>query len=324
MEASVMNSKQHPRSVAAVVEITTEVLRSHGIEPSQDLIKFFATWLIQCERDYPKEREALLAQNEGAYQAMDILRFIKEAWRVGNKDEAYWRVFLAAHFGRPSAKPDDPNELDTSKQPSKVKSAGRFLCAFGTQPSWTWAYVSTQHGNAFCDLLSTYKDALRTLRFGNHRKMRSYKPGKLARVVTSFAQAVNGNPSAAFTLDEKQTPKENFHRLYHHFNQVYDFGRTGCFDLLCLCKDMRFLAIEPDSCYLVGSTGPYKGAALLCGKKINKPSKAEQQALGKIIDTLAARLEIPYDVMEDALCRWPKTLKEQVIPLPTINRATKR
>ena len=98
---------------------------------------------------------------------MDILRFIKEAHDSDAIDEALWRVFLAAHFGRPSA-----STLD------EVNSAGRFLCTFGQRPTWTWTYV-TANSSAFIDQLYAHEVELRTLRFGNHRKYYSQQPDAL-------------------------------------------------------------------------------------------------------------------------------------------------
>ncbi len=60
------------------------------------------------------------------------------------------------------------------------------------------------------------------------------------------------------------------------------------------------LPVQPDSCCLVGATGPRRGAELLCGRL----GEAE---LAAIADGLARSLSVPYDVMEDALCIWQKT-----------------
>jgi len=269
-------------------------LAPYAIEPAQSQVASFAT-LLERQMHASGDRSSLQIRDR-----VDILRFIKEAQDAGDVDEALWRAFLAAHFGRPSA--DTPNE---------IKSAGRFLCAFGERPTWTWTYVSAQ-GSAFINQLFAHEADLRTLRFGNHRKFRSQKPGAIAKVVMSFVQVVRdhgGSPSATFTPEEGGTSQKGFDQLYHRFLEVNDFGRLGCFDLLCLLREMRLLNIQPGSCYLEGSTGPLKGARKLCGKR--SPRK-----LNAIMDDLAARLGIPYAVMEDALCLWQKKPRKRPEELP--------
>jgi hypothetical protein len=66
---------------------------------------------------------------------------------------------------------------------------------------------------------------------------------------------------------------------------------------------MKLLNIQPDSCYLMGSTGPLAGARKLCGVSADKFSDRE---LGEIIDNLARYLSVSYSVMEDTLCVWQK------------------
>ena len=63
----------------------------------------------------------------------DIIGLIHEAREAGDRNEMVWRSFLAAHFGRSSADPDNAAE---------VHSAAWFLCAFGDKPVWTWRKTS--------------------------------------------------------------------------------------------------------------------------------------------------------------------------------------
>jgi hypothetical protein len=121
----------------------------------------------------------------------------------------------------------------------------------------------------------------------------------------SFIQWVrrhDGSPSAAFTPQQGSSPEQSFRELYHRFD-VHDFGRLGRFDLLCLLGEMKLLNIQPDSCYLMGSTGPLAGARKLCGTSADKFSARE---IGEIIDNLARHLSVSYSVMEDTLCEWQK------------------
>jgi len=291
--------------------LTDEIMAAlalHGIEPSQSQVERFAA-LLQERQMYALSDRSSLQIRDG----VDILRFIKEAKNAGDADEAFWRAFLVAYFGRPSAHPNHSGE---------VESAGRFLCAFGDKPTWTWAHVSTQD-DAFRDQLSERQADLDALHFGNHRKRRAtHKPEKVAKVIKSFVQWIGrhgGSPSAAFTPQQGSTPKRGFGELYDRFVEVDDFNRTGCFDLLCLLRKMELLEIEPDSCHLVGSTGPLRGAAKLCGKDADKLTKREKQELNTFMDDLADHQGISYAVMEDSLCHWQK---EQMASMLTIQHAT--
>jgi len=88
----------------------------------------------------------------------DILTHVEQADRNGDADEAVWRAFLAAHFGRASA-----------KIPGQLASAARLLCGFSDQPQWTWERVSAKK-ERFSEWLDAHKTDLDALSFGNHRK----------------------------------------------------------------------------------------------------------------------------------------------------------
>jgi hypothetical protein len=294
-------------------------LARYRIEPSHSDVASFAKQLIACQIKEAILRSFLQSRgHEKSAQTMDIYNFLKDTKESGQADEALWCAFLAAHFGRPSANPYHVGEIE---------SAGRFLCAFGDKPTWTWAYVSTNRDTFIKELGVREKD-LMTLRFGNHRKYCSKKPQELARVVTDFVQWVDeyaGNPSTAFTFPPGSTPQQGFGELYRRFT-VFSFGRTGRFDLLTLLSQTGLLNIQPNSCYLLGSTGPLNGAKQLCGNRFSN------QELSEIIDSLAGSLEVPYDVIEDALCIWQKEPGKQIadqqpdfptspfIPVQTIHR----
>lgn len=96
-------------------------------------------------------------------------------------DEALWRGFLAGHFGRGSA-----DDLE------KAQSAGRFLCAFGTRPYWTWTRVSST-AHSLRTWLIENRHSLKSLGFGNHRKYEAHKPLTLHKVISSFLDWVKEN-----------------------------------------------------------------------------------------------------------------------------------
>jgi hypothetical protein len=275
---------------ASLVEHVRIVLAAHHIShPNAAKVTSFVRELDA--RKYAKKVWLrYLARNSG-WGTMDILGFIHEAQQAGDYDEVLWRAFLATHFGRTSA---DERAMD---------SAGRFLCGFETehaQPQWTWKQVSTRF-DEFSSWAHTHADLLATLRYGNHRKFESKQPDDIVVVMESFVGWVRSRgqgPTAAFAATPATlSPTQRFRALYDAFD-VYRFGRTARFD--CLLGDMALLPVVPDSCYIVGATGPRRGAELLCGRR----GEAE---LGAIADELARSLSVPYDAVEDALCIWQKT-----------------
>jgi hypothetical protein len=223
----------------------------------------------------------------------DILRLILEARDAGNRDEALWRAFVAAHVGRESAS----KEAD-----GQIESGHRLICAFGSQPRWTWVQLS-RDPQSLRHWLTEHRDDLRRLSFGNHRKFEAKKPELFWKVIESLISLVadrGGSPSALFDTDPSLTPQQRFALLYKRLQPLRRFGRTGRFDFLMLLGDMKLLKVEPDSCYIAGSTGPKNGAKRLWGRS-KKPRE-----LGRLADELAAKLRLSPLIVEAALCNWQK------------------
>jgi hypothetical protein len=152
------------------------------------------------------------------------------------------------------------------------------------------------------DWLMEHRDHLKSLHFGNHRKYESHKPQIIFQVVASFLDwgtENGGTPSAAFGVGPRGNPEARFDALFKSLRGIYRFDRTGAFDLLCLLGGLGVLPVRAGSCYLIGSTGPLKGARKLWGKR--SPSE-----LARLADVTAKALRIPYDVFEDALCMSQK------------------
>ena len=222
---------------------------------------------------------------------MDILRWIIEARESGDMEEALWRGFLAAHFGRPSV-----------EHPSQIESAGRLLCGFGTTPVWTWRRVS-ENLPAFESWLLQHAAELASLSFGNHRKYEAKKASILFAVVSSFVDWVRRfgvTPRAAFAVDGADTPESRFDTLIHRLRSIHRFGRLACFDMLCLFGDAGLLPVRPGSCYLEGATGPLRAAIRLWGPQTS-------EVLTGFADEAARHLRVPIEAFEDALCNWQKS-----------------
>jgi Alpha-glutamyl/putrescinyl thymine pyrophosphorylase clade 3 len=291
------------RELSALNDRLTAVLHEPDLAalPEVDVARF-AQWVLVMQRGQREwERQLDTPHTLGR---MDIFRWIAESKAAGDDDEALWRGFLAAHFGRGSANPSKPLE---------VESAAQLLCGFSQSPNpsaiWTWDAVSSVP-EVFRDWLYDHRDQLgMRLRFGNHRKRRSKQPGDLFKVVKSFVEWVDqhgGTPQEAFSTAEGRTPEEAFDILNHRImnppppaQKIYDFGRLAALDMLILLGESQLLPIRPGSVYLEGATGPLEGVRKLWG---NKPVKD----LAWKADELARRVPLAFDIVEDALCMWQK------------------
>ena len=279
------------RELSGLEDGLTAVLQNDlTVLPGVDLARF-AQWVLVLQRG----QQAWLQQlaEPDTLDRLDIFRWIIEAKTAGDLDEALWRGFLATHFGRGSA--------DPAKR-LQVESAAQLLCGFGDSPRWTWDAVSSQP-EVFEDWLEDEIDQLQNvIQFGNHRKRRSKQPGDIFRVVESFVEWVDRHgktPQRAFTTIGARTPEERFDVLYYRALELYDFGRLAALDMLILLGEVGVLAIRPGSVYLKGATGPLAGARKLWG---NLPvAKLAWRA-----DELARRADLPFDIVEDALCMWQK------------------
>lgn len=222
----------------------------------------------------------------------DIIRLIQIARDSGDMDEAFWRSFLAAHFGRPSADATISNQVET---------ASLFLFAFGKEPVWTWVQVSNDP-NSFRDWLHKNANKLKVLSFGNHRKYESKQAKGIWQVTESFLALVEHyrSPLLLFTPAPTHTdPRDVFDALYHRLIPLKRFGRTGVFDFLELLINLDLVSALPKSCYLNGATGPKLGAERLWGKR-------PIGELDRVATELAVKLGLSPAIVEDALCNWQK------------------
>ena len=96
-------------------------------------------------------------------------------------------------------------------------------------------------------------------------------------------------------------PRRAFGELMRSMTAVDSFGRTAKFDFLTMVGKLKLASIEPDSPYIIGSTGPRAGAELLFGV-VQRPA-----ALNQLSIELEAKLGVGMQVIEDALCNWQKS-----------------
>jgi len=228
----------------------------------------------------------------------DILALARRAYAEGNRDEAMWRSFLAAHFGRTS-----------SDSRIQAESASRLLCAFASEPVWTWAVVIAEPGSMqtwLCD----NANSVRSLSFGNYRKFASNKnPLLMWSVLESFIRLARSRGSPAGLLDfapAAKTPGARFDVLFQDFCRILRFDRTGGFDFADLVGALGFLDAAPESCYLKGSTGPLRGARLLW------PNRSIGE-LERLAVELARKLKVDVGILEDTLCNWQKQIPKGLL-----------
>jgi hypothetical protein len=220
----------------------------------------------------------------------------------GNFEEACWMVFILTHF-------------------SKNKFSG-------------WRLVQDvygQLGNNILDWQQAVQDppALgiwidehqltlkeRGGNFGNHRKYQSLHNRHTGRTISSYIEWVGPNHSHGVKFAQLE-PEQNdshlrFRNFYRSMGSIYGFGRTAIFDYLTMIGKLQLAAIEPDSVYMTGATGPFSGGQLLfTGNLFGHLSRGQ---LNQMLSELNDHLAIPFgmQVLEDALCNWQKNPSEYV------------
>lgn len=214
----------------------------------------------------------------------------------GERDEAFWLLFLFIHFGK------------SSRGGWKLISAiyGRL----GEGGRWNWNAVS-KNPEQFRTWLRENEARLRDLHcgFGNHRKRESLSADSrqgTGVAVQSYVEWV-GPPR---THDDKIAealgqsagdPQKAFDFLYNSMSSVRRFGRLAKFDYLTMAAKLDLAPICPGIPYLEGSSGPLEGARLLFG------GKDDATVLDTYVAALGNELGLGMQVMEDSLCNWQKS-----------------
>jgi hypothetical protein len=231
--------------------------------------------------------------------AFDPLRAAIFHERAGNRDEAFWLVFLFVHFGK------------------HRRSGWRLIIdVYGQLDGgalWSWDAVAADV-NAFRRWLDDHVDSIRSLQprrgFGNHRKYESlgaWNENGTGAVVASYVDwvgAAGHDARIAHVTTGATTPYERFDELYGSVHAVRRFGRTGAFDYCATLAKLAFVAVKPSAACLAGATGPLAGARLLLSDPGQSMSPA---ALENLLTPLRAELNVGFDVLEDALCNWQKS-----------------
>jgi hypothetical protein len=221
--------------------------------------------------------------------------------RAGNNEEAFWLVFLFVHFGK------------------HARGGWRYIrqiygrCDEGGL--WDWASASADVAG-FRKWLHEHSDVLKSKDtpggFGNHRKYESldaYSENGTGAVIESYVEWVNPPRThealvASVLAEVANDPGEAFARLYESMDTLRRFGRTARFDYLTMLGKLGLADIAAASPYLIGATGPLKGARLLFG------IGGLPATLDDLTTELGNHLGVGMQVMEDSLCNWQKSPAE--------------
>lgn len=228
----------------------------------------------------------------------DPLRAAAYLGRHGNTNEAVWMTFIGTHFGK--------HGIDGWRLAANVTGS------FGNGPKWTAYHFSVNKAEFYATLVSNeplLRDPKRSGRYSNHRQYQSKRPDLIFRTFDTFHNWLffHGNFHNLLQQAHRdcgQEPTAVFDFLYRAMDPVSGFGRLGRFDFLTMLSKLGLAPIEAGSVYLVGATGPLKGARLLLYNNRSYPItalRAQPQ-----VDALDDYLLVGKQVIEDSLCNWQK------------------
>ncbi|MGB4925589.1 MAG: hypothetical protein WBP25_03730 [Giesbergeria sp.] len=282
-----------------LIEFHREQIPLKGIVPYENTLSFVAQIIDSLQRiEYVHKVRARPISPLRADPKSELFDPIRAAMLMaasGQREESFWLVFLATHCGR---------NLDTEWL------LARELYGAYEEAAWTWARVAADPG-AYSEWLEDNR-ALIQGKFGNHRKYESLKQGGrgAGTVVRTYVEWVKGYDShdkliTSALAKANGAPRQAFALLYDSMATVMRFGRTGRFDYLTMIAKVGLAAIDANSTYMNGATGPKKGARLLFDGQID--SKTGTQVLEARVAALEKHLGVGMQVMEDAMCNWQKS-----------------
>lgn len=287
-------------------ELETQLMEFHreqipltGIVPFENIQSFVAQLIDSLQRvEYVHKVRARPISPLRTNHRSELFDPIKAAILMaanGQREEAFWLVFLGTHCGR---------NLRT-----EWLLARELYGAHETSP-WTWARVAADP-KTYSEWIEDNRDLFQG-NFGNHRKYESLKQGKrgTGAVVRTYVEWVKEYGShdkmiASALAEAKGDSRQAFALLYDSMDAVMSFGRTGRFDYLTMLAKVGLAEIEANSTYMKGATGPKKGARLLFDGQID--SKTSARVLEERVATLEKHLGIGMQVLEDAMCNWQKS-----------------
>ncbi|WP_439607253.1 hypothetical protein [Hydrogenophaga sp.] len=284
---------------AQLMEFHHEQMPLTGIVPFENLLSFVAQLIDSLQRvEYVykvRARPISPLRTDPRSELFDPIRAAILMAANGQREEAFWLVFLGTHCGR---------NLRT-----EWLLARELYGAYEHAP-WTWARVAADP-KAYSEWLENNRARFQG-KFGNHRKYESLKQGGrgTGTVVRTYVEWVKGYDShdkmiANALAGANGNARQAFALLYDSMATVMSFGRTGRFDYLTMLAKAGLAAIDANSTYMNGATGPKKGARLLFDGQID--SKTGTRVLEARVAALEKHLGVGMQVMEDAMCNWQKS-----------------
>lgn len=211
----------------------------------------------------------------------------------GRMDEAVWLVFFATQFGKHAV--------------DGWKLCANIFGSFGDGPIWTKEKYA-ESPEDFVAMLNANSASLAVAniagQYSNHRRYVSRKPDSIAMTFqTAYAWLFKFGSFSDHVRDvhrrRGQEPKGAFDELYTSMKSVHTYGRLGAFDFLTMLGKLDLAPILPGSTYLVGATGPLRGARLLFHGATDYPiAPRELQAR---FDYLDGFLKIGMQPLEDSV-----------------------
>lgn len=245
-----------------------------------------------------KARPISAACADSQQECFDPIKAALLHQRAGNHDEAFWLVFLFVHFGK------------------HARAGWRYIRQIygrcGEGGLWDWVNTSSDV-EGFREWLHAHQEDLKNKEtaggFGNHRKYESldaHSENGTGAVIESYVEWVKPPRTheelvAGILADVANDRGKAFDRLYESMNTLRRFGRTARFDLLTMLGKLGLANVAPASPYLLGATGPLKGARLLFG------IFGATSRLDELASELGNHLGVGMQVMEDSLCNWQKS-----------------
>lgn len=243
---------------------------------------------------YVRNAQIDLASVEAKNPAFDPMRAAVYHHRNGSFDEAFWMLFLFAHFGK--------------HRTSRWYYAQQVYA--GTNEPWTWSRVFGDL-TGFRDWLEQNYQRIQNNSansgFGNHRKyesLRGWSEAGTGAIVESYVDWVGdtGTHRMRFPHAWGDGAAPTFDALYRSMALVKRLGRLGRFDYLTSGYWLGLTNAKPERLYLPGSTGPLAGARLLFDEPQTRAYELDTRATA-----LASHLGVGTDVFEDAICNWNKS-----------------
>ena len=285
----------------AISRYEHEVMLLPGLAPPEHRDVFIEQAIQSCRR--PEYIRRLLEMDLGRSRLhpesgkFDPLKAAVLHKRNHSIEEASWLVFLGIHFGK--------------HRRGQWRYASDVYGRLGQGSYWTWEEVVQDIGEFELWIAKNsqrIRDSSRPGGFGNHRKYESLV--ETGSVVKSYVDWVkyHGSHQACFETAYAEAAQDKtiaFDVLYNSMSSIYRFGRTARFDYLSMLHKLEFASIHPGRPYLIGSTGPLRGAKLLFG--ISQDDRSTAIGLEEQLIELEGYIDIGFDPLEDALCNWQKS-----------------